>query len=199
MPSNKLSGEVKAFIVQRLARFDTPSEVAEAVRVQFGEAITRQVVQCYNPYVQAGARLSPKWRQLFDATRRACLEETDTIGISHRAVRLRKLERQVELAEGRGKGLVVAKLLKQAGQEMGAVYTSRRARSAPPPPPVDPRPEMDDRTRAITILDLLISSRKTQNSEFTDKLSAMRDQLSAPRRSSVPATPSRDATRARPR
>ncbi|MDU2882953.1 MAG: DUF2280 domain-containing protein, partial [Enterobacter sp.] len=37
-----LKGEVKAFIVQPLACFDTPSQVVELVKKEFGLSITRQ-------------------------------------------------------------------------------------------------------------------------------------------------------------
>ena len=39
-----LNSEVKGFIVQALACFDTPSQVAAAVREEFGIEVTRQ--QC---------------------------------------------------------------------------------------------------------------------------------------------------------
>ncbi len=118
MAIRKLSGEVKAFIVQSLACFDTPSAVAEAVERRFGETVTRQLVQCYNPHWRAGAKLSPQWRQLFEDTRKTFVEETNKIGISHRNVRLRKLDQQVGLAEERGDGAMIARLLRLAEMEM---------------------------------------------------------------------------------
>ena len=39
-----LTDEIKAFIVRGLARFDSPSEVAEAVKSTFGVEIGRQQV-----------------------------------------------------------------------------------------------------------------------------------------------------------
>ena len=44
-----LTDEIKTFIVIGLARYDTPSEVAQAVGVNFGVEITRQQVHAYDP------------------------------------------------------------------------------------------------------------------------------------------------------
>ena len=53
-----LSNEVKAFIVQALACFDTPSQVAAAVREEFGIEVTRQKCEAHDPTKRAGKDLS---------------------------------------------------------------------------------------------------------------------------------------------
>lgn len=124
--SNRLNDEVKAYIVTSLACFDTPAVVAEAVKREFGETITRQTVECYDPNKRAGSRLSEKWKQVFEETRRAFLDDTSKIGISHRSVRLRALDRMASRAEERGNMVLAKDLLKQAAEEMGNAYTNRR-------------------------------------------------------------------------
>jgi len=47
--SNELLGLVKAFIVQRLARFDQPSQAVKAVKNEFGLEVSRQRVRFYGP------------------------------------------------------------------------------------------------------------------------------------------------------
>ncbi len=126
MPKSKLRDEVKTFIVQSLACFDTPGVVADAVKREFGETITRQSVECYDPNKRAGSRLSERWRILFEETRKAFLEDTSKIGISHRSVRLRALDRMAARAEERGNMVLAAQLHKQAAEEMGNAYTNRR-------------------------------------------------------------------------
>ncbi|WP_323015526.1 DUF2280 domain-containing protein [Devosia sp.] len=126
MAKGKLSIEVQTFVVQCLACFDSPSVVAASVKAEFGETITRQAVEGYDPTKKAGAKLAARWRALFEETRKTFLEDTSKIGISHRAVRLRKLEAQVTLNEQRGNSGMVASLLKQAAEEMGNAYTNRR-------------------------------------------------------------------------
>jgi hypothetical protein len=125
MAHKRLSGEMKTFIVQNLARFETPAVVADAVKRQFGVTISRQTVQAYDPELRAGSRLSPKWRQLYAETRRAFIEETNQIGISHRAVRLRLLQAAVDTADENDDSLLLLKLLKQAKDEMDGVSRSR--------------------------------------------------------------------------
>lgn len=126
MAKRTMKDEVKTFIVQSLACFDSPSVVAAAVRKEFGETITRQSVEAYDPNKRAGAKMADKWRQLFKASREAFLEDQSEIGIAHRSVRLRKLAQQVELNESRGNSAMVAQLLKQAAEEVGGSYTNRR-------------------------------------------------------------------------
>ena len=57
-----LSDEVKTFIVQQLAYFDPPSVVVKAVKAKFGEAVTPQQVEAYNPERRAGQGLSESLR-----------------------------------------------------------------------------------------------------------------------------------------
>lgn len=121
-----LTPETRTFVVQALACFDSPSEVAKAVKAEFGITITPQSIEAYDPTKKAGEKVSAKWRALFESTREAFLKDTSRIGISHRSVRLRKLEAQVKLNETRGNSAMVAQLLKQAAEEVGGVYTNRR-------------------------------------------------------------------------
>lgn len=123
---SKLTDDMRMFIVQALACFDPPSVVAEELKRTFGQEITRQSIEQYDPTKAAGKKIGRKWREVFDATRAAFLEEVASIGISHRNVRLRKLQRQVEINEQRGNSGMVAQLLEQAAKEMGGAYTNRR-------------------------------------------------------------------------
>ncbi|WP_342242652.1 DUF2280 domain-containing protein [Ensifer sp. OTU672] len=126
MAKGTLKDEVKTFIVQSLACFDTPSVVVEAVRKEFGATITRQSVEGYDPTKKAGSKLADKWRMLFEETRKTFLEDTASIAISHRAVRLRALQRMADKAETQGNMVLASSLLKQAAEEVGGAYTNRR-------------------------------------------------------------------------
>lgn len=126
MAKGKLSMEVQSFVVQSLACFDSPSVVVAAVKSEYGETITRQAVEGYDPNKKAGANLAAKWRALFDETRKAFLKDTSKIAISHRAVRLRALQRMSEKAEGQGNMVLAASLMEQAAKEVGDSYTNRR-------------------------------------------------------------------------
>lgn len=126
MASAKLNNEVRTFIVQALACFDGPSAVVKAVQEEFGITITRQSVETYDPNKRAGRGLAEKWRTIFEETRAAFIEDTSKIGISHRAVRLRALQRMTEKAETQGNMVLASSLLEQAAKEMGGAFTNRR-------------------------------------------------------------------------
>ena len=61
MAKGKFSEEVKTFIVRRVACFDTPSIVVDAVRKKYGGTITHQSVEGYDPTKWAGSNLAAKW------------------------------------------------------------------------------------------------------------------------------------------
>lgn len=124
--TNKLTDEVKAHIVQGLACFDTPSQVAASVKVNFGQVVTPQQVEAYDPTKRAGQKLSAKWRVHFEQARKAFVEDASSIPIAHRSTRLRALWRMASLAESKGNLALAANLHKQAAEEMGNAYTNRR-------------------------------------------------------------------------
>lgn len=122
----KLTEEARTYAVQCLACFDAPSVVAAAVKKEFGLIITPQAIEAYDPTKRAGRKLTAKWTALFEETRKAFLEDTSRIGISHRAVRLRTLQRMAEKAEAMGNLSLAAQLQEQAAKEVGNAYTNRR-------------------------------------------------------------------------
>jgi hypothetical protein len=124
--ATKLSVEVKTFIVQSLACFDAPSVVAAAVKKEFGIDVSRQLVETHDYTKKAGVTVAKRWRMLFEETRKTFLEDTAAIAISHRAVRLRALQRMAQKAEDMGNMSLAAQLHKQAAEEVGNAYTNRR-------------------------------------------------------------------------
>ncbi len=126
MAQQVLTDEAKRFAVQQLAMFETPSEVAKAVKEEFGLEITRQAVEAYDPNKRAGSALSEEFRALFELTRSTFLTDTAAIGVSHKVVRLRTLARLIETAEKRGNAILAANLLVQVAKEMGDAYTNRQ-------------------------------------------------------------------------
>jgi hypothetical protein len=72
--SEELSGAVKAFTVQRLARFDMPSQVVKAVKEEFGLGTTR-----------AGPALAEEQKTLFFETREKAKQDLDSIPSFHKA------------------------------------------------------------------------------------------------------------------
>lgn len=124
--AKRLTTEQRAFVVQALARFETPMEVAGAVREEFGVEITPQSIEAYDPTKRAGERLIERWRDLFFETRRRCLESLEGIPIAHKAVRVKYLAKAADAFKARENYIAMAKMLEQVAKEMGNVYSNRR-------------------------------------------------------------------------
>ncbi|TCB58643.1 DUF2280 domain-containing protein [Acinetobacter terrae] len=110
-----LKEPVKIFIVQSLACFDTPQQVADAVKQRFGIEIERQQCENYDPTKFGGRNLSKKLKELFERTRKDFKENVEDIAIANKAFRLRELQKMYE-DSGRNKR-AKQNLLKQAYQE----------------------------------------------------------------------------------
>ena len=120
-----LKNEVKSFIVQALACFDTPSQVVETVKNEFGVVVTRQQVETHDPTKAAGKGLAVKWATLFHDTRKRFRDETADIPIANRAFRLRAMNRFVEKAETMKNIGLAMQILEQAAKEAGDMYVNR--------------------------------------------------------------------------
>ncbi|WP_314417741.1 DUF2280 domain-containing protein [Pseudescherichia vulneris] len=120
-----LKGEVKAFIVQSLACFDTPSQVVEAVKKEFGLTITRQQVESHDPTKANGKGLAQKWVDMFNATRDRFQNEISDIPIANKAYRLRALDRMATKTEGMKNFALASQLIEQAAKEVGDAYTNK--------------------------------------------------------------------------
>lgn len=120
-----LKPEVRAFIVQELACFDTPSQIVESVQKEFKVQVTRQQVASHDPTKAAGKGLAQKWVDLFNHTRDRFLKEISDIPIANKAYRLRVLQRMSTTAEGMKNLGMTAQLLEQAAKEVGDAYTNK--------------------------------------------------------------------------
>ncbi|WP_447881038.1 DUF2280 domain-containing protein [Serratia fonticola] len=118
--------EVKAFIIQQLACFDTPSQVVDAVQKEFGVQITRQQVASHDPTKVAGSGLAKKWVDLFKSTRERFQTEIAEIPIANKAYRLRVLDRMAEHTEKQRNYGMTAQFMEQAAKEVGDAYTNRQ-------------------------------------------------------------------------
>lgn len=121
-----LTDDVKLFIVQALACFDTPSLVAQAVKEQYGLAIDRRQVESYDPTKKAGKTVAKKLKAVFEETRAAFLQETAAVPVAKQVYRLRVLQRALDRAEKRGNDAMVLQILEQAAKDSGGAFTNRR-------------------------------------------------------------------------
>lgn len=119
-----LSEEVKTYIVQRLACFRTPSEVAKEVKEEYGVEVTRQAVRSFNPLQCPVAK---KWTAIFDKTRKRYLESVADEGVSHQAHRVRELGNLYRRALLKNNLPLAADLLERVARELGGSYTNRQS------------------------------------------------------------------------
>lgn len=141
-----LTDDVKMFIVHALACFDTPQQVADAVKAEFGLTVTRQQCQAYDPGKSMGAKLSKKWCEIFDATRKAFLVDQASIPIANQNFRLRALNNLYQNAAARGNVALAAQLLEQAAKESGGAFTNRREMTGKDGAPLIPQKRAQDMT-----------------------------------------------------
>lgn len=120
-----LKGEVKAFIVQSLACYDTPSQVVDAVKKEFGISITRQQVESHDPTKANGKGLAQKWVDMFNETRERFQREISDIPIANKAYRLRALNRMATNTETMRNYGLTAQLMEQAAKEVGDAYSNK--------------------------------------------------------------------------
>ncbi|RFS80626.1 DUF2280 domain-containing protein [Leclercia adecarboxylata] len=120
-----LSTEVKAFIVQSLACYETPAKVIELVKENFKVVVTRQQVSAYDPANAMAKSLSQKWVDLFKTTRSRFQTEITDIPIANKAYRLRVLDRMATRAEGMKNLALTAEIIEQAAKECGDAYTNK--------------------------------------------------------------------------
>ncbi|HDS8562876.1 TPA: DUF2280 domain-containing protein [Klebsiella pneumoniae] len=121
-----LKPEVRAFIVQELACFDTPSQIVESVQKEFKVQVTRQQVASHDPTKAAGKGLAKKWVDLFNELRDRFLNEISDIPIANKAYRLRALDRMMTKAESMRNMALAASLMEQAAKECGDAYTNKQ-------------------------------------------------------------------------
>ena len=119
-----LKEPVKIFIVQALACRDTPQEVADLVKQEFGIQIDRQQCSSYDPTKQRGKNLSKKFVELFHKTRADFDAGLIDIPIANKHYRLKQYQKQLER---NAKNTVMSlKILEQAAKDCGGQFTNKQ-------------------------------------------------------------------------
>jgi hypothetical protein len=123
-----LKEPVKIFIVQSLACFETPQQVADSVEETYKIKIDRKQCHSYDPTKYAGRNLSKKLKDLFYETRKKFQENILDIPIANKAFRLKELQNMYD-DSGRNKR-AKQNLLKQAFQETDGRVTRQEITGA---------------------------------------------------------------------
>lgn len=121
-----LDDKQKEFLVKALACYDTPSQVAAALKEHFGVAIDRRQVHEYDPEGSKGYKVAPRWKGLFYATRAKFNDQVSAVPIANQPMRLRALQRIFDKAEAMNNLPFAAQVLEQAAKEVSGGYSNVR-------------------------------------------------------------------------
>ncbi len=139
----ELSEDQKREIVDMLACFRDPKAIVDHFGENYGLDIPYRQVLAYDPsrpHYDSG----DKWRDIFDARRKAYLEEVATVPIANQGFRLNILNEQLRKALAKGdRGGEVLMILEQAAKEVGGILTNQRElrvddNRRPPPSAMSP-------------------------------------------------------------
>ncbi len=119
-----LKEPVKIFIVQALACRDTPQEVVDLVKQEYGIQISRSQCQAYDPTKYSGRNLSKKFVDLFHKNRADFDAGLIDIPIANKHYRLKQYQKQLER---NAKNTVMSlKILEQAAKDCGGQFTNKQ-------------------------------------------------------------------------
>ncbi|WP_151867455.1 DUF2280 domain-containing protein [Acinetobacter soli] len=118
-----LKEPVKIFIVQALACRDTPQEVADLVKQEFGIDVDRMQCAAYDPTKVAGRNLSKKFKDLFNETRKKFDAGLVDIPIAKKHYRMKQYDKLLQ----KTKNTVMAlRIMEQAAKDSGGLYTNKQ-------------------------------------------------------------------------
>lgn len=109
-------------IVERLACYESPSDVAAWASKAFGKQIERQQVEHYDP--TRCDETGQRWVELFYETRKTFNEDASRVAIAQKLWRLRELQKIA--ADESTEQADRLKAMEQAAKEMGEAYTNKR-------------------------------------------------------------------------
>ena len=135
--ARKLLDSHKAFIIQKLACYDSPKEAATALKEEFDISITPQGAEAYDPDKRAGKDLSAKWVELFRKTRQDYLDNVEKyVPEANKTVRIGMLANAAKTFKSRGNLNGMSDMLERISKEIGNVYTNKRELAGPNGAPI---------------------------------------------------------------
>lgn len=119
-----LTDDQKLEIVAALACFREPAAIIAYFQSEYGLVIDYKQVARYDPqrsYYAGGE----KWREIFDAKRKAYLHDVATVPIANQGYRLNAIQTGVDAAMKAENWMVMARLLELAAREVGGLLTNQ--------------------------------------------------------------------------
>lgn len=125
--AKKLQDQHKAFVIQRIACYESPRDTAAALKEEFGIEITPQGAEAYDPTKRAGKDLAKKWVELFNKIRKDYLDNVEKyVPEANKTVRIGMLANAAKTFKSRNNLGGMANMLEQISKEMGNAYTNKR-------------------------------------------------------------------------
>ena len=119
----KIPDTIAAFIVRRLACYESYPEVIEGVKAEFGWELEAKDIGKYNCDNKGPRRhLGDRWVELFDNCRERFQTGLDETAIAYRPYRLKRLDEMERDARKKGNYSLAKELLEQAAREMGGFF-----------------------------------------------------------------------------
>lgn len=137
VPTPKLTDDLKTYVVERLAGFDSPGAIANALKKEHGIDIARQSVEAYDPTKRAGRKLAKEWKTLFNRTREMIIAGKAKVGASNKMVRVRWRGDMAQRAMDAGNLPLANEILDSVAKEMGDGFSNRREISGPGGKPIE--------------------------------------------------------------
>lgn len=139
-----LTRDHKVLIVTELACFATPTEIQTTLRERFKVEASLQQIQYYDPGTAQGAReLAAEWKDLFQQTRETFIQNEASIACTHRAYRLRRIQRMLDDPRHSKNAKLVMSLLELAAKETGGSLTNRRELTGKDGGPIETKGTLD--------------------------------------------------------
>jgi hypothetical protein len=147
----------KIYVVRRLAAYDKPKAIAESLAQDFGVTVTIKAIESYNPCLATGRHLGKRWRELFAQAREDYLASTAEIGVTQKAVRIRRRDRLALKAEEAGQFKAASDILDAIARDVGDILDKRQKqdrfaeRGAPAPATINlySRPQPDSASKPV--------------------------------------------------
>ena len=117
-PLDTLTLRQKQFVVEQLAAFGSPGEVAKGLLEQFGVTVAPHVVAAYDPTRRAGQRCPALWKRRFEEAREDMIHGTPS-PLASRSVRLQQREKMFRRAIEQEDFLLANRILDSIAREVG--------------------------------------------------------------------------------
>jgi hypothetical protein len=115
--TDTLTNQQRQFVVDRLAAFDSATEVAKGLLEQFGVAVAPHVVALYDPTTHAGRHCPRYWKRRFLEARKAVMEKPPPE--ASRVVRMHLRRKMLKDALAREDFMLANRILDSIAKETG--------------------------------------------------------------------------------